>query len=249
MAAAQDKGWKRFFDEHAPRYMENAFTGNTRAEVEFVVDLLGLRAGNTILDMGCGTGRHSAGLAQHGLKVTGLDLSEGMLDQARKAAAQMGVEVEWIQADATEWRSDLLFDAAVCLCEGGLGLCELDENPVAHDLAILGNVSASLRPNGLFLMTCLNGYAVIRQMTDELVEQRHFDPATMVAQYQDEWTLPEGKKMMTIRERLFIPPEIVAMLSHVGFEVLNVWGGTAGEWRKAPLKLDEVEAMYFCRKR
>lgn len=228
--------------------MENAFTGNTRAEVEFIVDLFKLPPGSSILDVGCGTGRHSIGLARQGFKVTGLDQSEGMLNEAKKAAAQASAEVEWIQADATEWYSDLLFDGALCICEGGLGLSELNENPVAHDLNILRNIAASLRPNGLFLMTSLNGYAVIRQMTDELIEKRQFDPATMVTLYQDEWNLPEGKKTMTIRERLFIPPEVVAMLNHVGFEVLNVWGGTAGEWRKAPVKLDEIEAMYFCRR-
>ncbi len=247
-SAPKEKNWKTFFDEHAPRYLENAFTGNTRAEVEFILDLFGFPPASSIVDIGCGTGRHSIGLAKAGMRMTGVDLSDGMLNEARKAASVAGVSVEWIQADATEWRSDLLFDAAICLCEGGFGLSELDENPVAHDLAMLRNIAASVRPNGYFLLTCLNGYAIIRQMNDEMVEQKHFDPATMVAYYQDEWNLPEGKKVMNIRERLFIPPEVVAMLTHVGFEVLNVWGGTAGEWRKAPVKLDETEAMYFCRR-
>ncbi len=246
--AGPNRSWQQFFDEHAPRYMENPFTGNTRAEIEFILDLFKLPAGSSILDVGCGTGRHSIGLAKHGLKMTGLDQSEGMLAEGRKAAALSGVEVQWIQANAAAWRSELLFDAILCLCEGGFGLSEIDENPVAHDLAILRNIAAAVRPNGYFLMTCLNGYAIIRQMTDEVVERKQFDPATMVAYYQDEWDLPEGKRLMTIRERQFIPPEVVAMLSHVGFEVLNVWGGTAGEWRKEPVKLDEVEAMYFCRR-
>ncbi|HEY3782296.1 MAG TPA: methyltransferase domain-containing protein [Fimbriimonadaceae bacterium] len=243
-----EKNWKRFFDEHAPRYLENAFTGNTRAEVEFIASLFNLPAGSRILDIGCGTGRHSIGLAKAGYRVTGIDLSSGMLDQARKAAALARADVEWIEADATEYVSDLLVDAVICLCEGAFGLVEMDENPVGHDLAILRNAYASLRPNGFFLLNALNGYAMIRQMTDEHVESGQFDPSTMVALYQDEWKLPEGKRTMTIRERLFIPPEVVAMLTYVGFEVSSVWGGTAGEWHQNPLKLDEVEAMYFCRK-
>src|SRR3954464_1731246 len=157
-----------------------------------------------------------------------------MLDPPRKAAAAVGVSVDWIQADATQWRSELLLDAAVCLCEGGFGLVEMNEDPIAHDLAILRNISASLRPNAPFLLTGLNGYAIIRQMTDEMVQNGAFDPASMLTIYQDEWDLPEGKRLMTIRERLFIPPEVVAMLTHSGFEVLNVWGGTAGEWGERP---------------
>lgn len=248
MKDSGEKAWRNFFDEHAPRYLENAFTGNTRAEVDFIVSLFDLLPGSTILDIGCGTGRHAVNLARLGFKVTGVDLSEGMLAEGRKAASTAGVEVEWVQADATQWRSDILFDAAICLCEGGFGLAETNEDPVAHDLAILKNISASLRPNGLFLLNALNAYAIIRQMTDEYVQAGRFDPATMIASYQDEWELPEGKRTMNIRERLFIPPEVVAMLRHTGFEVLGVWGGTAGEWGKRPLKLDEVEVMYFARK-
>lgn len=245
----KEKAWKRFFDEHAPRYLENAFTGNTRAEVDFILRHFNLLPASHILDLGCGTGRHSIGLAKEGFRVTGIDISQGMLNEAQKAAAQAGVDVEWIQADLTEWQPEMYYDAAMCLCEGGFGLVELDENPVAHDLAILKLAARAVRPNGFFLLTCLNGYASIRQMTDEMVQSGQFDPSTMVSLYQDEWELPEGKRSMVIRERLFIPPEVVAMLTHVGFEVLNVWGGTAGEWDERPLKLDEVEAMYFCRRK
>jgi 2-polyprenyl-3-methyl-5-hydroxy-6-metoxy-1,4-benzoquinol methylase len=244
----EKKSWQQFFDEHAPRYKENAFTLNTRAEVDFLLKLFEVPRTSRILDIGCGTGRHAIGLALRGYSVTGVDLSEGMLNEAKKAAEAAGVEVEWIHGDATTWRSDILYDVAICLCEGGFGLVELNEDPIGHDLAILRNISNSLRPSGSFLLTAMNGYAMIRQMTDEFVEQGRFNPATMVAAYEDEWDLPEGKKRMKIRERLFIPPEVVAMLTHVGFEVQHVWGGTAGEWGERPVKLDEVEAMYVCRK-
>jgi len=40
--------------------------------------------GLNVLDMGCGTGRHTLWLAQAGAKVTGIDFSEGMLDKARE---------------------------------------------------------------------------------------------------------------------------------------------------------------------
>lgn len=46
--------WVQFFDGHAPQYLNNAFTKNTIAEVEFVLEELKLPAGSKILDMGCG---------------------------------------------------------------------------------------------------------------------------------------------------------------------------------------------------
>jgi hypothetical protein len=70
----------------------------------------------------------------------------------------------------------------------------------------------------------------------------------MVSFYPDEWDLPDGKQQLMIYERLFIPPEMVRILQASGFAVDNVYGGTAGHWAQRPVSLDEVEAMYICRK-
>src|SRR5260370_209411 len=96
--------WQSFFDAHAPRYQENRFTQNTLAELEFFLSLFPLAKGSRILDGGCGTGRHSIEMAKRGFNVTGLDLSPGMLQVAQKNAAEAGVEVEWLNGDATSFR-------------------------------------------------------------------------------------------------------------------------------------------------
>ena len=248
MPSPAPREWQRFFDAHAPRYDENGFAAHTVAEVDFFLSLFALPLGATILDMGCGTGRHSVELAKRGYKVTGVDLSSGMLKEARKKADDAGVQVQFEHGDATNWTSTFSFDAAICLCEGGFGLIEKGEDAEIHDLAILKNIEACLKPNAPFLLTALNGYSIIRQMKDEMVLEGRFDPATMHANYQDEWDLPEGLTVMTIRERLFIAPEIVRMLKQAGFVVDNVFGGTAGHWAQRFLSLDEVEAMFVSRK-
>ena len=45
---------------------------------------LGDVCGRDVLDLGCGTGRHTAWLAEAGARVTGVDFSEGMLERARR---------------------------------------------------------------------------------------------------------------------------------------------------------------------
>jgi len=64
-----------------------------------VADLLGLGAGQRVLDLGCGTGRYAVALARLGLEVTGLDLSRTLLSQARETARREDVALSWLERD------------------------------------------------------------------------------------------------------------------------------------------------------
>ncbi|CAN1560963.1 SmtA SAM-dependent methyltransferases [Fimbriimonadaceae bacterium] len=240
--------WKEFFDSHAPYYESNPFAAHAALEVQFLLNLYPIPVGSSVLDVGCGTGRHAREFAKRGYRVTGVDLSPGMLAVAREKADEAGLDIEFVEADAKTFTLDRVFDAAVCLCEGGLGLINIGEDAEAHDRAIFHRIAAHLKPNASFVLTCLNGYSLIRQMKDELIAEGRFDPATMIASYTDEWDLPEGKQHVNVYERLFIPPEVTRMVREAGFKVDNVYGGTAGAWAQRPLSLDEVEMMVIARK-
>jgi len=65
--------------------------------------LLGLKPGESVLEIGCGTGSELldlVALAGNEGRVLGLDVSSGMLDMARKKVADSGVDVRLIQGDA-----------------------------------------------------------------------------------------------------------------------------------------------------
>jgi cyclopropane fatty-acyl-phospholipid synthase-like methyltransferase len=238
-----ENNWESFFDAHAPQYMDNGFTKNTISEVDFVIEELKLSDGSNILDVGCGTGRHSIELAKRGYKVTGVDISSGMLLEAKKMASEVNVNVEWIHCDAVKYTPTKSFDAVICLCEGAFGLIGRDEEPVEHDLAILENISYALKPSGRFVLTTLNAYSKIRNLTQENVDSGRFNPVTMVEHYMDVWDLPEGKKQVEVRERRYLPFELKQMFSLVGLKVENIWGGTAGNWKRQNINLDEIEIM------
>jgi len=55
--------------------------------------LMGLQSGDKVLDLGCGKGRLSWPLARRGLSVTGMDLGEDNIIQARLTAAEQGLDV------------------------------------------------------------------------------------------------------------------------------------------------------------
>ncbi len=240
--------WQQFFDGHAPLYMENSFTRHTVAEVDFLLELTELPPGSSILDVGCGTGRHSVELARRGYRVTGVDLSKGMLAQAREAAAWAGVQVRWVHADATLYRPRGRFDAAICLCEGAFSLLGQSDDPLEHDRAILRNIHAALAVGAPLVLTAPNALKHIRHYNQRDVEVGKFDPLTLVETFTLEWDAPSGKASVTVRCKNYVPSELVMVLRQEGFQVKHVWGGTAGHWGRRMVDLDEMEVMVVARK-
>ncbi len=238
--------WEKFFDEHALVYDENVYTKNTIAEVDFLIEELSLPPGSAILDVGCGTGRHSIELAKRGYSMTGLDLSTAMLAKAAEAARAACVHVDWIRSDATRFAFPRKFDAAICLCEGAFGLLGQGDNAIEQPLAVLRNVSRSLKPRAKAVFTVLNAMAVIRKSQNEHLVAGRFDPLTLVRSL--EHPPREGCPPIAVRERWFVPTELVLLFGLAGMEVVSMWGGTAGNWGRRLLELDEFEIMVVARK-
>jgi cyclopropane fatty-acyl-phospholipid synthase-like methyltransferase len=240
--------WEDFFDSHAPAYMDNVFTKNTVQEVDFLLDELALPLGSYILDVGCGTGRHAVELARRGYGVTGIDISSGMLAEAQKAAREAGVKVELIHADATRFVLDRTFDAAICLCEGAFSLLGGQDDAIEHDLAILRNIHAVLKPGARLVLTALNGCRMIRHATQDDVESGRFDPLTMAEVSDVEYHSPQAHKTVLLRERGYVPTELVMLCRQAGFRLEHIWGGTAGNWGRRTIDLDEMEIMVVARR-
>lgn len=243
-----DNSWMIFFEQHAPEYMDNCFVANTDFEVDFIEEELKLSSGAAILDVGCGTGRHSLELARRGYRVTGIDLSDKMLEEAREIARTEELKVEFIQADATEFSLNRIFDGCICICEGAFGLLSMGEDPFQRDLRILKNVSQVLKPGALFLLTALNGMKMIRQYQEKDVEEGRFDPVAVVETTPLSEMLEEGPEDIYVREKGFLATELKLMLEKAGFQLENIWGGTAGNWKRERLRLDEMEIMAVSQK-
>lgn len=82
-------------------------------EVNYVLDLLQRFSPNakSILDIGCGTGKHLSILASHGYSATGVDLSHDMLNIAKNNYP----DIDFFQGDAREFQLPNKFDAIVSL--------------------------------------------------------------------------------------------------------------------------------------
>lgn len=72
-----------------------------------LIELLAPQRGERILDLGCGTGHLTNQIAGAGARVTGLDISQAMIEQARRNYP----DLEFVQADAADFRFAEPFDA------------------------------------------------------------------------------------------------------------------------------------------
>jgi len=132
-----------FFTELPNEFWRRVATPEmTTADVDFIESRLALSSRSRILDVPCGSGRHSIALAQRGHRVTGFDISGEALDHARRAADDAGLEVTFELADMREIPRSGSFDAAVCL---GNSFGYLDIEGTRQFVAAL---AGAIRPGG-----------------------------------------------------------------------------------------------------
>ena len=130
------------------------------AELPFIEEQL--RGGNArrVLDAACGTGMHAIALARLGYDVTGVDLSAGMIAQARDNASAAEVDAQFQRAGFGQLAAMVGagYDAVLCL-----------GNSLPHVLApndqaaALADFAACLQPGGLLLIQNRNFDAVMAQ--------------------------------------------------------------------------------------
>ncbi len=136
------KQWyEALFENYGHKYDAESFTLGTQGECDFLEKELGHDKSLKILDVGCGTGRHSIELTKRGYNVTGIDLSESQLQVAKEKAAAEKLKIKFLKHDARNLPFDHEFDVAIMLCEGGFPLMETDE----MNFEILKNVTKSLK--------------------------------------------------------------------------------------------------------
>lgn len=79
-----------------------------------LIERVGVQAGQNVLDVGTGSGNAALRAAERGARVTGLDITPELFDAGRRRAAEAGVEIEWVEGDATRLPfADDSFDVVV----------------------------------------------------------------------------------------------------------------------------------------
>jgi SAM-dependent methyltransferase len=141
--AAQKQGWAHF----AP------YEAHTTPCAAMLVKRAGVRAGQSVLDVACGTGVVSVTAARLGARVTSLDLTPELLERARENARIAGVDVQWNEGDVEKLPfADASFD--VVLSQFGHIFAPQPEVAIGEMLRVLkpgGTIAFSTWPPDLFV--------------------------------------------------------------------------------------------------
>lgn len=253
-----NKQWyESLFQDYGQTYDSESFTQGTTGECDFIEKELNFNRSLKILDVGCGTGRHSIELTKRGYNITGIDLSDSMLKKAKEKAKENNLEINFMNLDARNLPFKMDFDAAIMLCEGGFPLMETDE----MNFEILKNVARSLNNKGKFIFTTLNGlFPLYHSVEKFLADSSQPDNATYRSNTFDlmtfrdsnitEFTDDHGnKKTLHCNERYYVPSEITWLLKSLGFKKIEIFGSKLGAFsRNDKLTTEDFEMLVIAEK-
>lgn len=225
---------------------ERADLERARSQVDQILALLDLRPPAHVLDVCSGYGRHSLELARRGFAVTGVDISEMQVRQARQHAAATGTPCHFVVGDARALPVHGPFDAAINMFLS-FGYFATD----AESQAMLDEVGRVLRRGGRLLIDFWNREHEIRAFQPTVLDRRDddileiedwtFDPLAGRLSWVNTVIFPDGRReAWTQSIRAFTAAEIKTMLSAAGFTLIGLYGSLDG----GPYDMDSEAAVF-----
>lgn len=208
-------------------------------EVRVMTDFLGLKRGDSVLDLACGFGRHAEILAGgYGMKVTGLDIVSGLIEAARKRAAEKRIKVDYRAGQAKDLDAENDFHAVI-VTFNSFSLFSPADVP-----GIVSRIGRALKPGGrLFLDLDNKEYCLRAGYPSESwerwergwkLQETCFDEDSSVETCRDiyvEGGSKAAEEFLTFK-RLYSLSEIGEVLSAGGFTAGPAWG----DWRGSPVQ-------------
>ena len=266
------KGYKEILKDAYSRMnlSEHPWTKGTDNEVEFLRQYCD---SCSVLDMGCGSGRHSIVLAELGYSVTAVDNSERLIDKAKASSKNMQ-GLRFTVSDIRKYRDKAKYDMAICLFDVIGSYPNIPDNQ-----RIMRTAYRNLKAGGLFILSVMN-----MELTENMIPDnrkgnmsRRLDilenlPSADIMQSTGQIFDPEYLAMDTernliyrkekfendnglpaeyiIRDKRYRKQEIIAMLEGMGFEIMDARYVQRGHFDIPLDALDEraKEICVVCRK-
>ncbi len=198
--------------------------------VDLVEEAVSPRPGARILDVGCGRGRHARVMARRGYRVTGIDLSERSITEARSAAEPSDGNLTFMVGDMRDPVCEACFDGVVNLFTA-FGYFDED----AENKRALAAMATALVPGGWWVQDFLNAPRVVETLSPEDTDKTNGITVTQRRWIEDgrihkEIHLDDGDYQETYREsvRLFTLEDLAALYDEVGLDLTDTYGDYDG---------------------
>jgi cyclopropane fatty-acyl-phospholipid synthase-like methyltransferase len=225
----QNEWWKSFFSDLVLDVQKQSKAGeDTIKEVDFIEKAIQLKPQAKVLDVPCGEGRHSIELAIRGYQVTGIDITESLLNEAENKAKAQRIEIEWENRDMRDLPWHREFDGAFCFW-GSFGYFDEQGN-----LDFLKAIYQVLKPGSMFLLDTHTTETLLprlfherawRRVEDTLIlEERQYDHVS--SRTKTEFILVQNSKVTKTESsiRLYTYRELCSLLELVGFKDFKGYG-------------------------
>lgn len=233
--------YERSFGEDYLLVYKHRDAQGARQEVNRMVEWLELPEGARILDLCCGMGRHSMALVEAGYEVTGIDLSEVLLREARRNDPES--RVTWLQGDMRRIPLPGSFDAVVNLFSS-FGYFMEDR----QHIQVLCEINRMLMPGGRFIIDFLNpkytadhlipvseridnGQRIVEK---RVIEDGYVKKRIWISQVDAESDSvgnvdKEESREYLERIKLYTADDFVRMLKEAGLTLEQIYGNYSGE--------------------
>lgn len=252
------KQWyEELFENYGKKYDNEVYVQGTIGECDFFEKEIGYNKAARILDIGCGTGRHSIELVKRGYTVVGIDRSESLLKRAKEKASERKLQIDFQKQDARNLPFQHEFNLVIMICEGAFSLMETDE----MNFQILQNAANALLPKGKLIFTTLNGlfplFHSVKDFLDSNTKEGNakcdvlsFDLMTFrehnTVNFEDD---SGNKKELQCNERYYVPSEITWLLKSLHFKTVDIFGAKLGAFsRSDQLTTDDFEMLVIAEK-
>lgn len=224
-----DKLWKTFYDW---MFDEDSF-GLAQEQLPQLLSLINHPI-DSVLDLGCGPGRHCLAFAQMGYTVTGVDISQFLLSNAKKKSKDLSLNIDFIQADMLDFTTSKKQDLIVNMFNS-FGYFDTPEK----NQQVINNAYNNLNKTGTFVIDTVGKETLARNIEPvHLSEHANGDlrierPLLIdnLQVFSNEWILVSGNKAFkrSYQHYVYTPIELINMCMQAGFNSVQVYGNLNGD--------------------
>ncbi|MBK9332506.1 MAG: class I SAM-dependent methyltransferase [Ignavibacteria bacterium] len=226
--------YKKWFSD---RLYLDLYSHRNTEEAGHMIDLIqrniDIRTGSKVLDVACGAGRHSLQLAKRGFHVTGFDLSEFLISEAKRSqreAKENNLKMNFLIKDMRKFNFRNSFDLAVNIFTS-FGYFDNDE----ENFRVIKNVSSSLKKGGYFVFDFINSEFIKNNIVSRsknkfggitVIQKRRIENGFILKDIE----VFKGGKVRHFNEilKLYGKKELVKCFEKFNFDVKTLFGDYYG---------------------